>query len=92
MGTGYSVIYDRCKKEFIANYGDGMSFILLHCDRCGVEKRVRYSGKDMDNLREGLRIPCKCGGSFTMDASPRCPRCGSTEFTINENGFTISYD
>ena len=23
---------------------------------------------------------CECGGNYTMDAPPRCPNCGSTNF------------
>jgi Zn finger protein HypA/HybF involved in hydrogenase expression len=39
---------------------------------------------------EGLAGTCKCGGKFTFDASPRCPKCRSTRINGGKN--IIMYD
>ncbi|MBN1785471.1 MAG: hypothetical protein JW825_00575 [Candidatus Methanofastidiosa archaeon] len=35
---------------------------------------------------------CSCGGRFTFDAPPKCPRCGSKEFEKPEYGAIMHYD
>ena len=35
---------------------------------------------------------CDCGGKYTFDAPPRCPKCGSTNVKEEENGPTLCYD
>jgi hypothetical protein len=40
---------------------------------------------------EKLLPHCTCGGKFTFDASPRCPKCGSTDFRKISGMYTL-YD
>lgn len=35
---------------------------------------------------------CDCGGSFSLDAPPRCPRCRSTEYRSDPDGMELLYD
>lgn len=35
---------------------------------------------------------CDCGGEFSFDAPPRCPKCRSTEFKPRPGGELIMYD
>lgn len=35
---------------------------------------------------------CKCGGQFRFKASPRCPRCRSTDFEEDPKGSALFYD
>ena len=39
---------------------------------------------------EALAGECKCGGKYTLDAPPRCPKCRSTK--IEEGQTTECYD
>jgi hypothetical protein len=33
---------------------------------------------------------CRCGGKYTLGASPRCPKCGSTDY--EEGNLMVCYD
>ena len=35
---------------------------------------------------------CKCGGQFTLQAEPRCPKCRSTNLEEGEDGPMVYYD
>jgi hypothetical protein len=48
------------------------------------------SKEDYYKAVEDLAGICKCGGKFTFDAEPRCPKCGSLEF--EECGAQVDYD
>jgi hypothetical protein len=39
---------------------------------------------------EAFAGKCKCGGKYTFDAPPRCPKCQSTR--IEEGKITMLYD
>lgn len=84
MGREYETKCTKCDFTFSAREGPGMFFRLLHCVQCGKEKQV---GTDkmcsIRTVERGHRLVetildrCPCGGSFTADAPPRCPKCGS---------------
>lgn len=64
-----------------------MSAYLLRCDRCGGERWVSFMDVDL-NWRdttdvEGCAGHCTCGGSFALDAPPRCPQCRSTDLLLD---------
>ena len=90
MGAGYEATCNKCGAEFQANYGGGMSSLLLHCDRCGKE-----AWWDRLKLIDPEATPdpydCKCGGSFTLEADPRCPKCRSGDLEIDRSS-EILYD
>jgi DNA-directed RNA polymerase subunit M/transcription elongation factor TFIIS len=90
MGTRHWATCNKCGKEFYVSDGGGFRFEMLHCDKCGREKSVSHSSTDMEKIWNGQRIPCRCGGSFTGNAPPRCPRCKSTDFTYG--GIMTCYD
>ena len=39
---------------------------------------------------EAITRKCRCGGKYTLDAPPRCPKCRSTRF--KEGAVTVMYD
>ena len=64
-----------------------MSAYLLHCDRCGGEQWVSPTDLDLNwpdtTDVEGYAGRCSCGGSFKIDAPPRCPHCGSADLLLD---------
>lgn len=44
MGQTYLAKCLKCGTEFEANSGGGFFFHLLHCDKCGREKTIRFRG------------------------------------------------
>jgi hypothetical protein len=75
---------------------------LLHCERCGKEKWIRFSdfGRYPDFLEsspyekdiEKFAGRCSCGGQFRVRAAARCPRCKSTDWKEDPTGPIINYD
>jgi hypothetical protein len=81
---------DRCKRSFeyelIHNGFNDSAY--AYCDTCGCTAMIsgwrpapegttlrvhQQISKDIEELLE----PCRCGGHFTANASPRCPYCKS---------------
>ncbi len=62
MGHRYAVRCRRCGAEFMAQEGGGFFFHLLHCDRCGSEKGIRFRdlGEIHPKFLKGLGMPY-CG-------------------------------
>ena len=82
MGTGYEGTCKECSAAFQVNYGGGMTSVLFHCDRCGKEAWWdRLKLIDVDATPDPYK--CKCGGTFSLGADPRCPKCRSTDFEID---------
>jgi len=83
-----------CGKSFTASYGGGFTFHLLHCDKCGKEKSIGFDKIDQykndERVFEVYAGKCKCGGSYSFEAAPRCPKCRSVN--IKKDGITIMYD
>jgi hypothetical protein len=57
--------------------------------------RKKYKGKSLSEDEyykavENIAGKCKCGGNFTLNAQPRCPKCNSLE--IEESESLIDYD
>lgn len=96
MGTSYEVICKRCGTRYTASFGPGMLFELLHCDRCGKEKSVGRGDlagvRFEDRYIGGPKGICRCGGTFRLDAPPRCPKCRSNEYDVDPCGIVIDYD
>jgi hypothetical protein len=53
-------------------------------------KGEALSKEDYYKAVENFAGKCKCGGDFTFDAEPRCPKCGSLEF--EKCGIQVDYD
>ena len=76
-------------------------FYLLLCDRCGRKKPIpgdrRGSGdpgipyEQVEKAIEKKAGKCRCGGKFKLDAKPRCPKCRSTKFEVDDRTL-IMYD
>ncbi len=94
MGSRFDVVCKNCGTKYEADEGGGMSFHLLHCDKCGKGKSVYFDEllEDPLNYRafEDYAGKCECGGNFTHDAPLRCPNCRSTE--IESSDLTLLYD
>lgn len=87
MGQSFDAVCTKCGAFFTARFGGGFMFHLLHCDRCGrekvmnFEKHVKVQIRDLTKSQvEDLAGQCECGGNFTFDANPRCPKCGSLDY------------
>ncbi len=83
--------------RFTVSIGPGFITQMLHCDRCG--KGILVQGmivprieSNLNQTKDEYAVPCECGGSFTRDAPPRCPKCGSTEYDEADDGLIILYD
>jgi predicted Zn-ribbon and HTH transcriptional regulator len=91
MGYSYGAACKNCGMKFEVNEGSGMSAMPFHCDRCGQEWSWEFGpGDPMGKLPNPPA--CACGGSFTVEASPRCPSCRSTELDKDPDGTSILYD
>ena len=84
MGREYEARCTKCDSTFSIREGPGMYFRLLRCVQCGKEKQVGVVKMcSIRTVERGHRLVvtildrCPCGGSFTADALPRCPKCGS---------------
>jgi len=87
MGQSFDAVCAQCGTFFTARFGGGFMFHLLHCDGCGKEKVIEFKKnakiqiQNLDNGQvEDLAGQCECGGNFTFDAKPRCPKCGSLDY------------
>lgn len=47
---------------------------------------------EYNRLTEEFAGKCECGGIYTFDAKPRCPKCRSVESEEDPNGKFILYD
>jgi predicted Zn-ribbon and HTH transcriptional regulator len=79
MGHAYDVFCKECGATFPVSEGSGMIAMPFHCDRCGTEWWWA-AGTRGPMGKEAHPPRCDCGGTFTVEASARCPRCGSKEF------------
>lgn len=91
MGYGNDVICVACETKSHVSEGSGMVAMPFHCDRCGKEWWWEFGeggpfGKSADPP------PCDCGGSFSVEAPARCPKCGSTEYRQDPDGMSLIYD
>jgi len=91
MGQAYEAICQACGTRVEVNDGPSMSAIPLHCDRCGRERWWEFKdGFPTDEPDQVFR--CSCGGEFTSEALPRCPKCRSSDLIRDPNGIQILYD
>lgn len=91
MGYGYEVICKACGAGFQVSEGSGMIAMPFHCARCGKEWWWEF-GPDGPMGKEADPPRCECGGTFTLDAPPRCPECRSEEFERDPHGISVIYD
>ena len=91
MGHTYGAICNECGTHFEVNEGSGMLAMPFHCDRCGKEWWWN-SGPDGPTDKKTDPPRCSCGGRFSMDAPPRCPKCHSRELARDPDGYEILYD
>ena len=90
---------DTCGKTFgyylVHNgFNDSM---YAYCDTCGItcflstyrvpsNVKVTEHGSISKDIEPLLR-PCKCGGHFTRNATPRCPHCSAELSAIKATEF-----
>lgn len=89
MGYGFSARCNQCGTEFIANLGGGIVAASFHCEQCGVEELI-----DLNWTEDKLPDPCSCGGTFSRNAGPRCPKCRSADWeeVIDPDHPAINWD
>ena len=91
MGRGYQAICKQCGTQVEVNEGSGMIAMPFRCEDCGKEWWWHFgSGGPMG--QEADPPTCECGGRFTLEAQPRCPKCRSTDLERDPSGFEIMYD
>jgi hypothetical protein len=59
--------------------------------------RQSFAGKPISRRAYNAKVEafagrCRCGGSFTLRASARCPRCRSKSFKEDPDGDFACYD
>lgn len=79
MGQAFEATCLDCGELFEVNLGGGFFFMLLHCEVCGKPKSVNLR-KEIDPEAADPWGRCRCGGEFSHDAPPRCPKCHSTNY------------
>jgi len=50
------------------------------------------SEKEYNREVENLAGSCKCGGQYTFESPPRCPKCKSAKWTRDPEGTGMYYD
>jgi hypothetical protein len=98
MGQLLKATCKICGFSFKMKDGGGFNFCLVRCDRCGRSKSVEfeerpgnaaeYRSAQIKSEREAGE--CICGGAFTLDAPPRCPKSRSDQ--IEEGDTLMEYD
>jgi hypothetical protein len=90
MVYGYAAICKGCGTKFEVNEGSGMIVMPFHCERCGKEWWWEFGA---GGPTDAAKPPhCECGGTFTMEGPPRCPKCGSPELERDPDGTSMIYD
>lgn len=103
MGSVNTATCNDCGHTFRVSGGGGFLFYELRCEKCGASKQIRHDevnievsdaksgmGKHDRSEIERLAGSCRCGGRFTFDAKPRCPKCKSVDIEVGEP--TLFYD
>ena len=82
---------ENCGTEFKAKliHNGFNESAYTYCDKCGItgfidgwrtdipeSAELKAHGKITEKT-QSLLAPCKCGGTFRCDSSPRCPNCQS---------------
>jgi hypothetical protein len=59
----------------------------------GFRKHTSAEPISKDEYHHGIEAvagECRCGGKYTLDSPPRCPKCRSMR--LNEGDITVFYD
>jgi len=85
MGQTYHARCNGCRHEFRTNVGGGFFFIQVRCEECGRARDVPVEKNTDRTTQRAVGFgKCRCGGSFSEDASPRCPKCRSDNLDLGE--------
>ena len=86
MGHNCTAVCLECGESFIVEHGHGFHFVGLRCVDCGKRKHIKLELIDSQPGKnaEELASKCRCGGKFTDDAPPRCPKCRSKNVQEDE--------
>ncbi len=90
MGRGYQAICMKCLTSIETNDGAGMASMPLRCETCGKEWSWNFGPGGP--VGEPDPPPCECGGRFTSNAPPRCPKCRSTDLERDPDGYEVTND
>ncbi len=94
MGELFVATCDNCGNKFEVMLGQGFVSYVLHCDKCGQAKSILIEDlsedwQSMDLVHYYLELErvaglCICGGSYKVEAPPRCPKCFSSNWAFPE--------
>lgn len=90
MGEGFGAICRECSAHFRVHDGSGMASMPFRCDGCGKEWWWEFG--DGGPVGDANPPPCECGGRFTEEAPPRCPKCRSKLLARDPAAYGIIYD
>ena len=79
----------ECDSEFEWSDGGGFAYNILHCDKCGKEKKIKIK-QDISTADENI-INCKCGGKYLLNAPTRCPKCKAIN-KLDDGVLKLLYD
>ncbi len=77
MGEIFRVVCQQCGRDFEIEDGGGFFYEVLYCEKCGRKRSVDRDMSDEESLLIERAGPCRCGGTFSLQARPRCLQCGS---------------
>jgi hypothetical protein len=80
--------------RYIKGLGGPWCVASLEADQ---KVRDTFPGEPLDEKEyhtfvEEFAGTCSCGGTYTFDAKPRCPRCHSSEYIQDPHGERAFYD
>lgn len=94
-GETKSISFDELG-DLHARYVKGLdvpwSMVSAHHDRY-IQEHARFEPITEDQYNTGIESvagACTCGGRFSLNAPPRCPKCRSLR--IEEGGASVMYD
>jgi transposase-like protein len=83
-GQSRPIVCNDCGNHWTHIDGSGFRSAIYYCDLCANRKSLfQDRTNNLGFLNPENINPCKCGGSFTMNATIRCPQCKSTDLEIS---------
>ena len=87
MATMFQVKCNSCNDEFSYTSGHFFYSTIYRCEQCGKRKKIEHDRRAyMVHLKPSDIGQCpECNGTMSENAKMRCPKCKSTDVTVDED-------